>query len=74
MKNNLQKCHIMKSVSKYIKEKSKNSPKKIDNTLIVNHTKKVYNINLKKALKKQEAQNSKYKTSKNSRKYINNNV
>ena len=70
MKNNLQKCHIIKSVSKHNIDKSKIIRKKISNTLI-NHTKttkKTKIINIKRILTNRMPFSSKYKTSKNSRK------
>ena len=50
MKNNPQKCRIIKSVSKHKKEKSTVNKKKINNTLITNHSKKANIINIKRML------------------------
>ena len=69
MKNNPQKCHIIKSVSKHKKEKSTVNKKKINNTLITNHSKKTNILNIKRMLINRVQINSKYKTNKNSRKY-----
>jgi len=69
MKNNPQKCRIIKSVSKHKKEKSTVNKKKINNTLITNHSKKANIINIKRMLINRVQINSKYKTNKNSRKY-----
>ena len=69
MKNNLQKCGIIKSVSKQTKEKFTHKKKKINNTLMANHSKKAKIINIKRMLINRIQLNSKYKTNKNSRKY-----
>ena len=69
MKNYLQKCRIIKSVSKQTKEKSTHNKKKINHTLMANHSKITNIINIKRMLINQVYLNSKYKTNKNSRKY-----
>ena len=69
MKNYLQKCRIIKSVSKQAKEKSTHNKKKINHTLMANHSKITNIINIKRMLINQVYLNSKYKTNKNSRKY-----
>ena len=69
MKNYLQKCRIIKSVSKQTKEKSTHNKKKINHTLMANHSKITNIINIKRMLINQVHLNSKYKTNKNSRKY-----
>ena len=69
MKNYLQKCRIIKSVSKQTKEKSIHNKKKINNTLMANHSKRGKIINIKRMLINRVQLNSKYKTHKNSRKY-----
>ena len=74
MKNNLQKYHKITSVSKHKKDKSKIIKKKISNTLIANHSKRTNILNIKRMLINRVALNSKYKTSKNSRKYIYSNI
>ena len=69
MKNNPQKYHVIKSVSKHKKEKSTVNKMKINNTFIINHSKKANIINIKRMLINRVQINSKYKTNKNSRKY-----
>ena len=70
MKNNCQKYHIIKSFSKHINDKNRNSKKKINNTIMTNHSKKKSIINIKRMLINRTSLNSKFKTSKNSCKYI----
>jgi len=69
MKNYLQKCRMIESVSKQTKEKSIHNKKKINNTLMANHSKITNIINIKRMLINQVHFNSKFKTNKNSRKY-----
>lgn len=65
MKNYLQKCRMIESVSKQTKEKSIHNKKKINNTLMSNHSKITNIINIKRMLINQVHLNSKYKTNKN---------
>ena len=68
MKNNLQKCHMIKSVLKHNIDKSRIIQKKISGTSMTNHNKKTKIINMKRILTNRIPLSSKYKTSKNSRK------
>ena len=69
MKNNLRKYFLIKSNSKYKCEQS-NSKKRINDTITAHHSKLTNMLNFKKILVNREVHNPKFKTNKNSRKYI----
>ena len=69
MKNNFQNKNLIKPLSKSINDPSKLFKKKINDTLIANHSKKAKLINIKRILLNPEAKKTKTKTAKNSRKY-----
>lgn len=69
MKNH-HKFQFINYLSKYIEEKHKNSKKKINNTLISGYNQKNRLTNFQKFFGYKYRQNSKYKTCKNSRKFI----